>query len=72
MVLRGKVKVTIFNDDGSIKEFIILDPEKGLYGVDIPKNVWHTLESLESDSVIFECEEGVFERLEEEGMLTLR
>jgi len=72
VILRGKVKVTIFNDDGSIKEFIILDPEKGLYGVDIPKNVWHTLESLESDSVIFECKEGPFVPHEVEGMLTLR
>ena len=41
------------------------------YGVDIPKNVWHKLESLESGSVIFECEEGPFVPHEIDGILEL-
>ena len=72
VVLRGKVKVTTYNDDGSIRDFIILDPEKGRFGVDIPKNVWHTIESLESGSVIFECKEGPFVPHETEGVLDLK
>lgn len=55
VVLRGKVKVSTYNDDGSVKESVVLSIEEGRYGVDIPKNVWHNLESLESGSVIFEC-----------------
>ena len=43
--------------------------EDGIYGVDIPKNVWHKLESLEPGSVIFECKEGPFVPHEEEGIL---
>ena len=58
VILRGKVKVTTHNDDGSIIEDIVLSQESGNYGVDIPKNVWHKLESLEPGSVIFECKEG--------------
>lgn len=42
-----------------------------MYGVDIPKGVWHKLESLESGSVIFECKEGPFVEHEEEGILEL-
>ena len=53
VLLRGKVRVTIHNDDGSIIESIILNPQEGQYGVNIPQNVWHTLKSLESGSVIF-------------------
>ena len=53
VILRGKVRVTTHNN----------------YGVDIPKNVWHKLESLESGSVIFECKEGPFVPHEEEGIL---
>lgn len=43
------------DDDGSVIESVVLSQEDGLYGVDIPKGVWHKLESLESGSVIFEC-----------------
>jgi len=47
--------VTTHNDDGFIIQDVVLSQESGNYGVDIPKNVWHKLESLESGSVIFEC-----------------
>ena len=71
VVLRGKVKVSTYNDDGSVKESEIISIEDGRYGVDIPKNVWHNLESLESGSVIFECKEGPFVPHEEDGTLEL-
>ncbi len=47
VILRGKVRVTTHNDDGSIIEGVVLSQESGNYGVDIPKNVWHKLEPLE-------------------------
>ena len=71
VVLRGKVKVSTYNDDGSVIESVILSQEEGRYGVDIPKNVWHNLESMAPDSVIFECKEGPFVPHEEEGILHL-
>lgn len=71
VVLRGKVRSTTFNDDGSIVESVILCAEDGRYGVNIPKGVWHKLESLESGSVVFECKEGPFVPHEEEGILEL-
>ena len=58
VILRGKVRVTTHNDDGSIIEDVVLSQESGNYGVDIPKNVWHMVEALELGSVIFECKEG--------------
>ena len=72
IVLKGRVKVSTFNDKGEVLESVVLCQEEGMYGVDIPKNVWHTLESLESGSVIFECKEGPFVEHEEEGVLTLK
>ena len=69
VILRGKVRVTTHNDDGSIIEDVVLSQESGYYGVDIPKNVWHKLESLESGSVIFECKEGPFVPHEIDGIL---
>ena len=52
---RGRVRVNTYNDDGSVIESVILCPEEGLYGVDIPKNAWHNVECLESGSVFFEA-----------------
>lgn len=71
VVLRGKVKVSTYNDDGSVIENVVLCQEEGRYGVDIPKNVWHNLVSLESGSVIFECKEGPFVPHEIDGILEL-
>ena len=72
VILRGKVRVTTHNDDGSIIEDVVLSQENGNYGVDIPKNVWHKLESLEPGSVIFECKEGPFVEHEVEGILGVK
>ena len=69
VLLRGKVKVTTHNDDGSIIESIVLCPEEGTYGVNIPKGVWHSLEAIEPNSVIFESKEGPFVPHEEDGIL---
>lgn len=71
VILRGKVRSTTYNDDGSIIDSVVLSQEDGVYGVDIPKGVWHKLESLEPNSVIFECKEGPFVPHEEDGILEL-
>ena len=69
VLLRGRVRVNTYNDGGTVLESVVLCPEDGLYGVDIPKNVWHNVESLEYGSVFFECKEGPFVPHEEEGVL---
>ncbi len=68
ILLRGKLRVTTYNDDGTVIESIVLNPREGRYGVNIAKNVWHTIEALES-SVIFECKEGPYVPHEVEGVL---
>ena len=71
VLLRGRVRLTTHNDDGSVKDCVVICPEEGVYGVNIPKGVWHTLESLESGSVFFECGEGPFVAHEVDGILDL-
>jgi len=72
ILLKGRVKVNTYHDDGTIWESVVLNQAEGRYGVDIPKNVWHNLECLESGSVIFEVKEGPFVPHEEEGILEVR
>ena len=71
VVLRGKVRSTTYYDDGSVIDSVVLSQEDGLYGVDIPKGVWHKLESLEPGSVVYECKEGPFVPHEIDGILEL-
>ena len=72
VLLRGRVRVNTYNDDGTVLESIVLCPEEGFYGVDIPKGVWHNVESLESGSIFFECKEGPFVPHEVEGVMTVK
>lgn len=72
VLLRGKVLVRTYDDEGTEIESILLNPAEGRYGVNIPKGVWHTLECLESGSVIFECKEGPYVPHEEEGILEIK
>lgn len=70
VIMKGKVKVSTYNNKGELQDFAILCLENCLYGVNIPKNVWHTLEALEP-SMLFECKEGPFVPYEEEGILNV-
>ena len=71
VILRGKVRVTTHRDDGSIIEDVVLCAEEGRYGVNIPKGVWHKIECIEEDSVIFECKERSFVEHEVDGILNV-
>lgn len=69
LLLRGKVKVMYYNEQKEVTDSVVLDPVTGIYGVHIPRNQWHTLEVLESGSVIFEVKDGPYTPLEEKDML---
>lgn len=49
----------------------MLCDEEGRHGVNIPKGVWHTIEPMEPNSVIFECKEGLFVEHEVDGILSV-
>jgi len=61
--------VRTYNDGGTELENLLLCPAEGRYGVNIPKGVWHTVESLESGTVLLECKEGPFVEHEVEGVM---
>ena len=68
VILKGKVRVNTYNDEGDILESYIVCRENGIYGVDIPKNTWHDVECLEP-SILLECKEGPFVEHEVDGIL---
>lgn len=66
IVLRGAIRVFFYNDQKELTNTFVLDPKKKTYGIHIPKGQWHTLEVLESSTVIFEVKDGPYVPLSEE------
>lgn len=71
VILRGKVRVSTYNDKGEIIASCVISPGSKTYGVDIPKNVWHGLECIE-ESVLLECKAGPFVEHEVDGILEIK
>ena len=69
IVLRGCINVTFYNDNKTIIEKHLVTPSQGIYGVHIPAGQWHTLEVLESGTVIFEVKDGPYAPLGKEDIL---
>jgi cupin fold WbuC family metalloprotein len=60
-VLRGRILLIEFDEDGHISDHIILDPKTGNYGGEIAPKTWHTLISLEAGSVAYEVKDGPYD-----------
>lgn len=69
VMLRGKVKWLYYNDKGELTDTILVEAGGDICGLSVPKGQWHSLECLESGSVILECKNGPWEALKEEDIL---
>lgn len=69
MLIRGKVKVELYNDNKTVIESAILSTANGNYGVHIPVGVWHRVETLEPDTVMFEVKEGPYAPLSDNDIM---
>lgn len=69
MLVRGNMRVVLYDDEKNVIEDTILSAESGNYGIHIPIGVWHWVEILESGTVTFEVKEGPYEPLKEEDIM---
>lgn len=69
MLVRGKMKVILYDDDKNVIEKAILSHELGNYGVHIPAGVWHFVEIMEPETVMFEVREGPYNPLAQEDIM---
>lgn len=68
VVLRGKLSVIFYNDQGEETERHLLDPSVGHYGIHIPAGQWHTVE-VHVPSTILEIKDGPYLPLTSEDIL---
>ena len=70
ILLRGRIDVLFYSDNGEVFQRFCLNPLSGKYGVHIPKGQWHTLEVLEKGTVIFEVKDGPYTPLDSTDILS--
>ena len=63
--LRGRIRQNFYDDNGQVVETVELVPGGEVAAVNIPMGQWHTVEVLESGTVIMEFKDGPYEPLQE-------
>lgn len=67
--LRGHLREVFYNDAGEVTEVIDLAPNSDCVALNIPLGQWHTVEVLESGTVILECKDGAYRPLTPEEVM---
>lgn len=69
--LRGHLREVFYNEAGEVTEVIDLAPGSDCVALCIPIGQWHTVEVLESGTVILECKDGAYEPLGPEDIMQI-
>jgi len=69
-VLRGRIVLIEFDEQGQVIDHIILDPKAGNYGGEVPPKTWHTLICLEENSVAYEVKDGPYNPIVDKNFAT--
>ena len=67
--LRGRMREIYYNESREVTEVIDLAPGSECVAVSIPIGQWHTVEVLESGTVILEVKDGKYEPIGPEDIL---
>lgn len=72
VMIRGKMVMRLYDDNGSIAEEFIMEPGGEHPMVQVEAGQWHSLEVLEEGTVVFEAKDGMYEPLKEEELMKLK
>ena len=66
VILRGKIRWIFYDDLGREMEHITLDANGEPRMLNVEKDRWHSLECLETGSILYESKDGPYHPLEED------
>lgn len=69
--IRGHFEEYFYDENGKETERVVLDANGDLRMLNVEKDRWHSLECLESGSVLLESKDGKYEPLKEEEIMKL-
>ena len=70
-MLRGKICWHFYDDAGKETESVVLDANGDIRCINVEKARWHSMECLESGSVLFESKDEKYEPLREYEVMAL-
>lgn len=65
-ILRGRIRWIFYDENGNETERVVLDADGDLRMLNVERDRWHSLECLESGSVLYESKDGPYHPLEED------
>ena len=66
VIIRGKIRWIFYDENGNEIEWVVLDADGEPRMLNVEKDRWHSLECLESGSVLYESKDGSYHPLEED------
>ena len=63
VILRGKIRWIFYDDNGNETERVTLDADGWPRMLNVEKDRWHSLECLESGTILLEAKDGAYEPL---------
>lgn len=70
VVIRGSVRWFFYDQDGNETESVVLDANGPVRMIVAEKDRWHSLECLDSGTVLFEAKDGAYRPLQEDEVLS--
>ena len=71
IIIRGRIRWLFYDEQGRITESTELWSDGDVRMLNVEKGRWHSLECLESGSVLFESKDGPYHPLEEDEIFQL-
>ena len=72
IIIRGRIRWLFYDEQGRITESTELWSDGDVRMLNVEKGRWHSLECLESGSVLFESKDGSYHPLEEDEIMNLK
>lgn len=69
IMVRGKLIERFYDDDGNLIDEFLMEPSGEYPMIQIEAGLWHSLEVLESGTIIFEAKDGKYMPLGEEDIM---
>ena len=70
ILLKGKVLVVEFDNDGRVSSHVLLEAGTGAYGAEIAPRIYHCIIPLAAGSVVYEVKNGPYSPLDDKNFAT--
>lgn len=63
VMVRGALKEKLYDEDGNLTDVLVMSPSGDCPMIQLEAGQWHSLEVIESGTIVFESKDGAYEPL---------